>query len=196
MEIPTYVGKSKKKAFLPIKDKIGKRLSGWMDKLVSWVGREVLIKVVAQTIPTYAMSVFKLPKDFCYSLQSIINRFWWSNDPKKRKIHWVGSSRLCDHKADGGLGFRDLEAFDDVMLAKQLRRLINDSSSLVYRLPKARYFLSGDLFSAELGSKPSFTWRSLWGAREVICKGSWWLVGNGDNINVWDSRWIPCLWSF
>jgi len=73
--LPTHIGKSKKKAFLSIKDRIGKRLAGWMNRLVSWAGREVLIKAVAQAIPTYAMSIFKLPKDLCSSIQAMINRF-------------------------------------------------------------------------------------------------------------------------
>jgi len=33
----------------------------------------------------------------------------------------------------GGLGFKELAKFNDVMLAKQLRRLIHDTNSLFYR---------------------------------------------------------------
>ena len=74
--LPTFVDRKKKKPFLHLKDKIGRRISSWIDQLMSWVGREVLIKVVAQAISTYAMSVFKLPKDLCLSIQSMINKFW------------------------------------------------------------------------------------------------------------------------
>jgi len=42
---------------MPLKDRISKKLSSWMDHSVSWAGNEVLVKVVAQAIPTYAMSV-------------------------------------------------------------------------------------------------------------------------------------------
>ena len=45
--LPTTVGRSKKKPFLFIVDQIKKRMGGWMYKLVSWVGKEVLIKAVA-----------------------------------------------------------------------------------------------------------------------------------------------------
>ena len=107
--LSTYIGQSKKKPFLYIKDKLSKCLSGWMDKLVSWAGREVVIKAVAQAILTYAMSVFKFPKDFCNSIQSIINRFWWSNDPKRRKIHWVSCARLCEKRMTADWGFGTLK---------------------------------------------------------------------------------------
>jgi len=108
--LPTYVGQPKQKSFLFLKDKIGRQLSSWMDRLISWVVREVLITAVAQVIPMYAISVFKLPKNLCQAIKSIIKRFWWSNNPNKRKIHWINSNCLYDRKDDGELGFRDLEA--------------------------------------------------------------------------------------
>ena len=92
LELPTHVGRSKKRSFISIKDRVGKRLAGWTNRLISSAGREVLIKAVAQAIPTYAMSIFKLPKDLCSSIQAMINGFWWSHDPDKKKIHWVGSA--------------------------------------------------------------------------------------------------------
>jgi len=194
--LPTHVGRSKKRAFIAIKERIGRRLAGWMNRLVSWAGREVLIKAVAQAIPTYAMSVFKFPKDLCSSIQAMLNRFWWSHDPNKRKIHWVGSEKLCDPKATGGLGFRDMVSFNDAMLAKQVWRLLQDGTSLVSRVLQARYYPSTDILSAQLGRNPSYTWRSLHGARELIVQGSRWIVGNGESINVWTTRWIPRPVSF
>ena len=35
---------------------------GWKEKFISKAERKVLIKVVAQAIPTYTMSLFKIPK--------------------------------------------------------------------------------------------------------------------------------------
>ena len=151
-----------------------------MDRLISWAGREVLIKAVAQAIPTYAMSVFKLPTNLCNARQSIINQFWWSTDQRRRKIHWVSSNRLCDRKDDGGFSFREIEDFNDAILAKQIEdfndailakqiwRFLQDESSLVYRIFRARYFPHGRIMKAELGTKPSFTCRNLWGAWEII----------------------------
>lgn len=55
--LPSFIGKSCK-----MKERVWKKFQGWKEKLLSQVGREILIKVVVQALPTYIMSCFKLPK--------------------------------------------------------------------------------------------------------------------------------------
>ncbi|XP_059436227.1 uncharacterized protein LOC132169166 [Corylus avellana] len=43
----------------------------------------------------------------------------------------------------------------------------------------------------KLGTKPSFAWRSIQGARELLKDGLFWRVGNGQSINIWGDCWIP-----
>jgi hypothetical protein len=43
--LPVYIGRSKRKAFAYLKDKIWKRIQGWMEKLLAKLGKEVLIKL-------------------------------------------------------------------------------------------------------------------------------------------------------
>ena len=104
--LPTTIGRSKKKPFLFIFDRIKKRLSSWMERLVSWAGRKVLIKAVAQAIPTYSMSVFKFSQELCNNIHATISKFWFSR------------LKLCQRKEDGVLGFRDMKTFNDALLAK------------------------------------------------------------------------------
>ena len=92
--LPMHVGRSKRQAFLCIKDMVSNRLHGWGEKFFSWVGREVLIKVVAQSILTYTMSIFKLPTGLCHEIQSIILKYWWASKADARKIHWVRKDQL------------------------------------------------------------------------------------------------------
>lgn len=53
--LQTFIGKNKKKTFSFIKERVTNRLNGWKGKLLSGAGRELLIKVVTQALPTYAM---------------------------------------------------------------------------------------------------------------------------------------------
>ena len=76
--LPVSIGKSRKKTFEYIKKKVWCRIQGWQEKLLSKAGKEILVKAVAQAIPTYAMSCFELTKGLCDDLNSMIGRWWWS----------------------------------------------------------------------------------------------------------------------
>jgi hypothetical protein len=62
---------------------------------MSMGANEVLIKSVAQAIPTYIMGVFKLPSSMCEDItQLIIRKFWWSKEEGQRKVHWIAWEKL------------------------------------------------------------------------------------------------------
>ena len=84
---PMTCGRSKVNTFKEIQEKISKRVIGWKEKFISKAGREVLIKTVAQAIPTYSMSVFKLHKTICDGINSLLAKYWWGQDHEERKIH-------------------------------------------------------------------------------------------------------------
>lgn len=75
-------------------------------------GKEVLIKAVAQALPTYVMGVFKLPLRLCKDLTKFIMNFWWGAKNDKRKTYWVAWDRMLTPKTCGGLGFRDMRLFN------------------------------------------------------------------------------------
>ena len=70
--MPTDVGHPKKGTFKYLSDKVWDKVKGWMSKCLSAGGKDVLIKSVAQAIPVYSMSCFKLPKGLCDHIKSII----------------------------------------------------------------------------------------------------------------------------
>lgn len=63
--LPTLIGRNKRQAFQEIREKVWKRLRSWKCNLFSFGGKEILIKAVAQAIPTYLMSIFWLPVGIC-----------------------------------------------------------------------------------------------------------------------------------
>ncbi|CAL9022256.1 unnamed protein product [Prunus brigantina] len=189
--LPTVAGKGRKQLFQQLKDKLWKHISGWKEKLLSRAGKEVLIKAVLQAIPTYSMSCFRIPKGLCKELTGIMARFWWAKVKDKRGIHWVKWESLCKSKSAGGLGFRDLEAFNQALLAKQCWRIFRNPESLVARIFRARYHSSLDFLESGAGTNPSFIWRSLQWGKELFQKGLRWRVGNGLSIKVYTDKWIP-----
>ena len=87
--LPSLVKRNRKASFNYIKERVWKKLQGWEEKLLSQASREVLIKAVAQAIPTYTMNCFKLPIGLCNELEGLIRRFLWGQRGDRRKIHWV-----------------------------------------------------------------------------------------------------------
>lgn len=57
--LPSHVGRNKRNTFIQLKEKLGNKLSGWKEKFLSSAGKEILIKLVAQSIPVYSMSCLK-----------------------------------------------------------------------------------------------------------------------------------------
>ncbi|KAJ1395122.1 hypothetical protein SESBI_33649 [Sesbania bispinosa] len=69
-------------------EKILSKVEDWKGLLLNHAGKEVLIKLVIQAIPSYAMAVVKLPKTFCQKLNSLVARFWWNGAKGYRGVHW------------------------------------------------------------------------------------------------------------
>lgn len=65
------------------------------------------------------MSVFKLPKKLCNDIIKMVAKFWWGNKIDKRKVSWVKWDEMEISKHQWGMGFRNLECFNQALLAKQ-----------------------------------------------------------------------------
>lgn len=147
-------------------------------------GKEVLIKAVLQAIPTYAMSVFKLPTGLCRDMNGEVAKFWWGKTGG-RGVHWKRWEVLCEAKDEGGLGFRDFEKFNQAMLGKQAWRLIEFPNSLVSRVLKSRYLSNTPFMQAQLGDNPSYVWRSILWGRDLLENGCLIRIGNGQSTHVY-----------
>lgn len=135
------------------------KIRSWEGKLISRAGKEILVKQVAQSLPSYAMSVFLLPLEITRNIEKSLKKFWWSSGHcNKSKLNWMGCDRLTKHKKAGGMGFRNFRYFNIAILGKQLWRIATNPHSLVSRLYKAKYFSNADIFQATLGHNPSFIW--------------------------------------
>jgi hypothetical protein len=85
--MPTDVGSSVTSAFSYLKDRVWKKVQGWMEQSLSAGGKEVLIKAVAQAISTYSMACFRLPRGLCKHIDSLLCDFWWGSKEGKMRTY-------------------------------------------------------------------------------------------------------------
>lgn len=109
--LPTLVGRLKKVITNVVKEKPWKKLQGWKGMVLSKVGQEVTIKAVTQSLPTYAMSVFKFSSSFCDEMRSLIRNFGGVKSRNKGRFIGLRERSYANLKVKGAC-FRDMKLFN------------------------------------------------------------------------------------
>ncbi|KAL6223339.1 hypothetical protein ACLB2K_006726 [Fragaria x ananassa] len=132
----------------------------------------------------------------CQMIRQLLNTYERTSGQQgdsetKKKIHWQSWEKLCLTKEEGGMGFKNLYAYNLALLAKQGWRFMCQPNSLVTRVFKARYFPTVPFQDAQLGDNPSYPWRSILEGRSVLQAGVKWRIGDGTKVSIWKDAWIP-----
>ena len=73
---------------------------------MSQVGKVTLLKAFLQSIPTYALILFKIPTKYVDSLDKIQRNFLWSGTEEKKIMALIAWDHICKLIRDAGLGIR------------------------------------------------------------------------------------------
>ncbi|KAA3485558.1 reverse transcriptase [Gossypium australe] len=144
--LPIPVGKKKSNAFRSILNRMASRINSWSKRLLSSGGKEVFVKSILQSIPTYAFSVFLAPKGVVEEIHSMMCRVW------------------------------DIQLFNVALLGRQVWHLIHSRDTLCYKVLGAKYFPDGNVFHPKNSDKPSFKWQSIAKAASMLHEGFGWSV--------------------
>lgn len=94
-------------------------------------------------------------------------------------------------KYAGGLGFRDIETFNDALLAKMGWCLIIEPRSLLAQILLGKYSRDCSFLDCLVSTSASHGWRSVLAGRVILRKRIIWAVGNGENIRLWMIHGFP-----
>lgn len=71
--------------FQTVQSRLSKTLVDWNERYMASSGKEILFKSIAQAIPTYVISVFKLLYQ-CDNFIRIMHQYWWGVENERGKM--------------------------------------------------------------------------------------------------------------
>ncbi|CAM6117704.1 unnamed protein product [Calypogeia fissa] len=111
-------------------DKISARLTSWSSKLLSFTGRTILIRHVLQAIPIYHMMFVETSKRTCDKLEKIFREFLWGHKTAGgKKLALVAWDKLTRPRAEGGLGFKNMQAHSQALLTKWVTEALDSPNT-------------------------------------------------------------------
>lgn len=184
--LPEHFGRKKKDLFVSIVDRMKQKAMSWSSRYLSTAGKMTMLQSVLSPIPSFAMSCFQLHVGLCNQIQSVLTRFWWDNSNRDRKICWLAWDNLTTPKSLGGLGFRDVQIFNQVLLGKIAWRILTKPTCLLARILIGKYCSNHSFLKVEPAKGSSHGWKGvLWG-RDLLLNHLSKSIGDGNSTTVWN----------
>ena len=98
--------------------------------MLSYAGRIQLIASVLASMQVFWASVFVLPKAVVKDINKVFKDFLWNSGEilrGKAKVSW---KQICKTKCEGGLGLKDLEKWNEVLMSKHLWKISCNKESI------------------------------------------------------------------
>ncbi|XP_048615609.1 uncharacterized protein LOC125588345 [Brassica napus] len=188
--LPEHFGRRKKDLFTSVVDRIRQRAVSLSTRRLSRAGKMTMLKSILTAIPTHIISCFQIPVSLCKRIQSVLTRFWWDGPEGNKKMCWVSWDKLTKPKAEGGLGFRDIQLFNQALLAKVAWRIITVPNCLLARILTGKYCKKQSFLNVANPSVASHGWRGILWGRELLKEKLGKSIGNGQTTRVWQDVWI------
>lgn len=188
--LPEHFGRRKKDLFTSLVDRIQQCAASWSNRFLSKAGKLTKLQTVLSTIPTYTMSCFLLSVSLCKRIQSVLTRFWWDGPDNKRKMSWVAWEKLTKPKAGGGLGIRDIQRFNQTLLAKLAWWILTKPNCLLARVLLVKYCQKQSFLDIATPSSCSHGWHGILHDHNLLKSNLGRAIGNDNTTCVWQYSWI------
>ena len=172
-------------------EKIQNKLVGWQSKLLSKVGKLVLVKSAASPIADYYMQCHTLPTKVCNAMDKLIRNFLWGSTEEKRKLDLVNWNTVTMPKDCGGLGLFQIRYRNQALLTKLCWRIADENDSSWAQMLSKKY-LTPNRLTEEGRNKPcSKIWVACKVGGPMHVTSLKWIIGNGKDVNLWQDVWLP-----
>ena len=184
-----------------VEERFRNRLAMWKRQYISKGGRLILIRSVLSNMPTYLLSLFRIPKKVKIILEKIQRDFLWGGGSSERKIHLINWDSVCQSKEKGGLGIRNLTNFNRALLGKWCWRYSTEDNSMWRGVITLKYGLEeGGCFPIiPKGCHGVGLWKEICKEALFIKNNCLVKIGDGSKARFWEDWWCgeaPLSYSF
>ena len=146
----------------------------------------LIIQALLERIPAYVMQCAHLPGEVLDGLDKVNRNFLWGTSKAAIKIHWVRWHKVTKPKDEGGLGLKTAKGRN---VAKLNWRLCTEKDAPWAQVLRSKFYTSRRGNSINANRLPcSRIWTAIQKGREVLTKGSMWMIGRDSKLNFWYSN--------
>jgi hypothetical protein len=178
--------------WMPVDEKLLKRLDGWKGNALSLGGRLILINSCLSSVPTYYMSMHMLPKNILKRMDRTRKRFFSQGGGEKRKYYLVKWSKITRPKQKGGLGIKDLRKMNISLLCKWWWKLEHEEG-LWQKIVKKKYKIIRGIAQLQKNPRNPSVWNDLPKVKSLYLSRRTVLVGNGQDTDFWGDSWCGAV---
>ncbi|RVX05281.1 Transposon TX1 uncharacterized 149 kDa protein [Vitis vinifera] len=175
----------------PVVERISSRLDGWQKAYLSLGGRITLIQSCLSHLPSYFLSLFKMPASVAAKIERLQRDFLWSGVGEGKRDHLVRWDIVCKPKTIGGLGLGNISWRNLVLLGKWLLRYPREGSALWHQVILSIYGSHSNGWDANTLVRWSHRcpWKAIAQVFQEFSLITRYVVGNGDRIRFWEDLW-------
>ncbi|KAJ9700981.1 hypothetical protein PVL29_006352 [Vitis rotundifolia] len=164
----------------PVIERISSRLDGI-----------TLIQSCLTHLPSYFLSLFKIPASVAAKIEKLQRDFLWSGVGEGKRDHLVRWDVVCKPKTIGGLGLGNISWRNLALLGKWLWRYPREGSALWHQVILSIYGSHSNGWDAN--TLVRWSHRCPWKAIAQVFQGfsliTRYVVGNGERIRFWEDLW-------
>ncbi|CAA0806935.1 RNA-directed DNA polymerase (reverse transcriptase)-related family protein, partial [Striga hermonthica] len=139
------------------------QLSRWNGHTLSYAGRLKLLRSVVQGIVCFWMGIFHLPDIVRTKITQLCRRFLWGS--KSAHVAW---DSVCLPRLEGGLGLRDLIAWNQALLTRMLWNMQAKKDTLWQKWIHNIYLKGNSIWEWEVRPNDSPLFKSLIDIRQTL----------------------------
>ncbi len=177
--------------YLPLIEKIDKRLAGWKGRMLSRASRLVLLNSVISSVPTFFSSAFRILDWLFKAVDRIRRGFFWKGKVPTSSFHClVNWEQVCRPKCVGGLGIRSFRVTNSALLMKSFWNYYSAKE-----LPWVRILHHNDYkrrSPCARGAPPtrcSPLWKGVLSTTGPFHTSVIFTLGDGAIVPFWHARW-------